>query len=246
MMKKTLIFAHRGYSATHPENTMEAFEAALQVGAEGLEVDVQLTKDLVPVIIHDETVNRTTNGAGWVKDFTFEEIQQLDAGSWFHPSFAKATIPTLTQLLDLIKTTPLLLNIEIKSGLVRYPGIEKIILEHVEQYNLIDRVIISSFNHYSLVDIRKLNSEIETAILFMEGLYEPWNYAKGIGAQSLHCYLPVAVPELIVGAAKAGMPVRPFTVNKDAHIKSLIEGGCAAIITDYPEKALSIRETLAK
>ncbi|MCT8138480.1 glycerophosphodiester phosphodiesterase [Anaerobacillus sp. CMMVII] len=244
MKHKTLIFAHRGSAGTHPENTMEAFEAALQAGADGLELDVQLTKDLVPVIIHDETVERTTNGEGWVKDLTLEELQKLDAGSWFSPAFRHAKIPTLKELLQWISSTHLLLNIELKNAVIRDSGLEKIVLALVEEFGLTDRVIISSFNHYSLVDIRKMNAEIEIAVLFMEGLYEPWNYAKQIGAQGLHCYLPVAVPELLAGAAKAGMPVRPFTVNEDHHITALLKGGCSAIITDWPKRAVQIREQL--
>ncbi|WP_096187110.1 glycerophosphodiester phosphodiesterase [Evansella halocellulosilytica] len=244
MKRKTLIFGHRGSSGRHPENTMDSFEAALQEGADGLEIDVQLSEDDVPVVIHDETVDRTTNGTGWVKDFTFDELQKLDAGSWFSSTFSGAMIPSLEELFRWLVNTPLLLNIEIKSGLVRYPNIEKIVLDLIEKYDLNERVIISSFNHYSLAKVHKLNNEIETAILFMEGLYEPWNYAKTVGAQSLHCYYPVAAPELIRGAAQANMPIRPFTVNEASHLHALMSRGCDAVITDYPKKAVDVRNTL--
>src|SRR5690554_3040227 len=122
----TLIYAHRGSSGTYPENTMEAFEAALQEGADGIELDIQLTKDGVPVIIHDETVDRTTDGKGWVKDFTFEELQRLDAGSSFHTDYKGATIPSFEEFLQWFSKTDLLLNVELKSGVVRYPNIEEI------------------------------------------------------------------------------------------------------------------------
>jgi glycerophosphoryl diester phosphodiesterase len=238
---KTMIFGHRGSAGTHPENTMESFYAAHEAGADGIEFDVQLTKDQIPIVIHDEKVNRTTNGRGWVKDFTYEELEKLDAGSWFDKSFSKAKIPTLEHLLEWASTTSLALNIELKSGVIRYPGIEKAVLLLVDKYHIKDRVIISSFNHYSLVDIHRIAPEIETAILFMEGLYEPWNYANSIGAKGLHCYLPVATPELLIGATKVGMPVRPFTVNDETHIQTLIKGGCTALITDWPQKAIQIR-----
>lgn len=241
----TLVFGHRGSAGTHPENTMESFQAALDAGAEGIEFDVHLTKDLVPVILHDETVDRTTNGTGWIKDLTYLELQELDAGSWFAPSFKGASIPSLEEVLQWAAPTRLLLNIELKSGVVRYQGIEKIILDLLYKYNLKDRVILSSFNHYSVVEIHQLDPEIETAIIFMEGIYEPWDYAKRIGAHGLHCYIPVAVPELLMGARKAGMPVRPFTVNEESHITSLIKGEASAIITDWPEKAVQIRKALS-
>ncbi|PYZ94995.1 hypothetical protein CR194_05620 [Salipaludibacillus keqinensis] len=247
MPEHTKIFAHRGSAGTHPENTMVSFEAALNAGADGLEFDVQLTKDQVPVVIHDETVNRTTNGKGWVKDLSYEELKTLDAGSWFDSTFSHATIPSLEELFQWASHNSMALNLELKSGLIRYQGIEKIVVDLIHTYHLEKRVIISSFNHYSLVEVHRLNPSIETAILFMEGLYEPWKYAKGIGASSLHCYLPVAVPELIQGAADAGTPVRPFTVNEEAHMRGLMRGGCAAIITDWPEKAVQIRsQTLEK
>lgn len=243
-MANTLIFAHRGLSKTHPENTMTAFKAARDAGADGLELDVQLTKDHVPVLIHDETVNRTTDGKGWVKDFTYDELRKLDAGSWLHTSYADARIPTLEELLVWASETKLILNIELKSGIVTYHGIEKAVLDLAATYNMTERIIISSFNHYSLVATRELSSNVETAVLFMEGLYEPWNYAKRIGAQSLHCYFPVAVPQLIEGAKRAGTPVRPFTVNDPSHLEAFIRAGCDGIITDNPESAVQIRRRL--
>ena len=241
MVNETLIFAHRGSSGTHPENTMEAFKAALEAGAEGIELDVQLTKDLIPVVIHDETLERTTNGSGWVRDHTLAQLQQLDAGSWFSPNFTGVKIPTLNDVLEWLVKTPLHLNIELKNGVVRYPGIEKIIVDLLNGFDLLDRIIISSFNHYSLVEVHNLNPSIETAILFMEALYEPWNYANSVGAQGLHCYLPVAVPEYVAAASKAGMPLRIFTVNENEQIMSLLQSNCAAIFTDWPEKAVNFR-----
>ncbi|MDQ0340870.1 glycerophosphoryl diester phosphodiesterase [Caldalkalibacillus uzonensis] len=245
MSVNTLIFAHRGAKGTHPENTMIAFQTAEQQGADGIELDVQLSKDGVPVVIHDETVDRTTNGSGWVKDMTYQELQTLDAGSWFDPSFTGQRIPTLNEVLAWVRDTPLLINIELKNGIVPYPNLEQIVIDLVHRYQLEKRVILSSFNHYSLVDIHRLAPHLETAILYMEGLYEPWHYARRIGASALHCYLPAAVPKMIEEAKRAGMPLRPFTVNREEDISSLMQAGCAAIFTDWPERARNIRQTLS-
>lgn len=242
--KKTLIYAHRGSSSTHPENTMEAFEGALLAGADGIEFDVQLTKDGIPVIIHDETVDRTTNGKGFVKDYTLSELRELDAGVSFDTTFRGAKVPTLEEFFQWVSKTDMLLNMELKSGIVRYPGIEEIAIQYIEKYRLTERMIISSFNHYSLVEVKQLNNKMETAILYMEGIYEPWDYAKKIGAKGLHCFLPVAVPEIINGAFNAGLAVRPFTVNEEKHIYQLMKIGCTAIITDYPERSRRIRNSL--
>ena len=238
------IFGHRGSAGNRPENTLVSFQEAARAGADGIELDVQLSQDGVPVVIHDERVNRTTNGEGWVKDLTFAELRALDAGSSFSEEYRGEKIPSLDEVLAWLKGTELVVNVELKTGLYRYEGIEAKVLELVAKYDLEDRVIISSFNHYSLVETRRLNPTIETAILFMEGLYEPWTYAKTVGAQGLHCFLPVAVPELLQGAVEAGMPVRPFTVNDEAVMEKLIRGGAAGFFTDHPEKAVEVRRNL--
>lgn len=240
----TKVIGHRGSAGTHPENTMLSFQEAHRVGADAIEFDVQVSHDGVPVVIHDEKVDRTTNGSGWVKDLTFEELQRLDAGSWKHESFAGAQIPALSEVLAWAKDTELFLNIELKTGVIQYPQLEELVIRQVEAYGLQNRVILSSFNHYSLVEAHRINPDIETAILFMEGLYEPWNYARQLGASGLHCYWPIAtVPQLVQGAHAAQMPLRPFTVNEDEYLRTFMQHGLA-VFTDYPEKALAIRAAL--
>ena len=112
-----IVMAHRGYSGKAPENTMAAFELALEVGSDGLELDVHLTKDGDVVVIHDGTLNRTTNGTGRVGDYTMAELKELDAGSWFSPEFKGARLPSLRQVLDLIKDENVMLNVETKMAL---------------------------------------------------------------------------------------------------------------------------------
>ncbi|WP_059172150.1 glycerophosphodiester phosphodiesterase [Bacillus sp. FJAT-27445] len=240
-MGKTKIFAHRGSKGTHPENTLEAFREAIRLGVDGIELDVHLSKDGELVIIHDETVDRTTNGSGNVRDMTVEELKSLDAGSWFGWEFQGATIPTLDEVLALLKGTGIRLNVEIKSDVIPYKGIEKKVLEALARHSYKENAIISSFNHYSLKRVRELDAEVETAILFMEVLHEPWEYAKTIGAFGLHVHTPVAYTEMARTAADLGVPVRVFTVNKEKKMKELIEMGIETIMTDYPERALEIR-----
>ncbi|MBO8157062.1 MAG: glycerophosphodiester phosphodiesterase [Bacillaceae bacterium] len=242
---ESLIFAHRGSSATHPENTLSSFQAAHELGADGIELDVQLTNDHVPVVIHDLTVNRTTNGKGQVKDYTFSELQSLDAGSWFDSKWKGERIPSLEEVLDWMKDTSLLLNIELKDGFPRFPELEKNVISLVRRFGIEDRVTLSSFNHYSLVEAKRLAPDMETAVLFMEGLYEPWDYARRIGASALHPYLPAAVPELINGALKRKMPVRVFTVNDEDLMKKFFEAGCS-IFTDDPGRAVQLRRNMCE
>lgn len=108
------IIAHRGASALCPENTMAAFEHGLQLGATGIETDVQMSSDGRLVLIHDETLNRTAGASGWVKDTTYEQLRTLDAGSWFHADFAQERIPSLEELFDLVQGKRILLNLELK------------------------------------------------------------------------------------------------------------------------------------
>lgn len=235
-MAKTLNYAHRGANTLAPENTMAAFRKALEAGADGLEFDVQLSKDGVPVIIHDEKLERTTSGQGLVKDYTLAELQTLDAGSWFAPEFAGLAIPTLNQVLDEFLESDLLFNIELKSGIVLYPDIEEVVLKSIAERKIEERVVISSFNHYSLVTCRELNPEVRTGILYVAGLYEPWHYAKALGCYSVHpLFYHLQHPEIVIGFKEHNLPIYTWTVNETVYMELMVAGGIEAIITDRPQ-----------
>jgi len=233
---KTLNLAHRGANTDAPENTMAAFRKAVEVGASGLEFDVQLSKDGTVVVIHDEKLERTTSGSGLVKDYTQEELQRLDAGKWFGEEFAGAKIPTLDQVLDEFASTKLVYNIELKSGIVLYPGLEEKVIEAVTSRNLEDQVVISSFNHYSLVTCRELNKDIRTGMLYVAGLYEPWEYALKIGCYSVHpLFYHLQHPELVSGFREHNLAIYAWTVNEPVYMELMVAGGIDAIITDRPQ-----------
>ena len=126
--EKTKVWAHRGASGYAPENTLDAFRKAVEMGADGIELDVQMTKDGELVVIHDETIDRVSNGKGWVKDYTYEELKKFNFNKT-HLEYTKEEIPTLEQVYLLIKPTNLTINVEIKTGIVFYPGIEGRVLE---------------------------------------------------------------------------------------------------------------------
>jgi glycerophosphoryl diester phosphodiesterase len=235
-----VIIAHRGASRQAPENTMPAFIKAIELGAGGIELDVHLSSDGRPVVIHDERVDRTSNGTGFVKDMSFSELKELDFGSWFSEKYKDARIPGLEEVLELIDRWDGILNIEIKSGPVFYPGIERAVADAVEKYELAGRTIISSFNHYSLVEIRKINSGIKTAPLYMAGLFEPWEYARKLGAAAIHPLFYNIVPEVMNGCKPNNIKVNPFTVDRPEHIKAMAEAGVDGIITNVPDIALKV------
>ncbi|GGH37531.1 glycerophosphodiester phosphodiesterase [Paenibacillus segetis] len=239
-MTQIINFAHRGAAGLYPENTIISFTRALELGATGIETDVQMTKDGHLILIHDENLHRTAGVAAWVKDLTLEEIKSHEVGSWFHEDYRGEQIPTLEELLTLVKPGEAIINLELKNGVVMYPEIERKVIEMVQRYELSERVIISSFNHYSLVECKKIAPEIRTGILYMEGLYEPWDYAKRIGADALHAYKYAVIPELVAAAKEQGVVYHPFTVNEQSEMKALIQLGVAGIITDYPDRLAEI------
>lgn len=237
----TLNLAHRGASSLAPENTIAAFDKALEIGADGIELDVQLSKDGVPVIMHDESLNRTTDGDGNITDFTLDELKVLDAGSWFAPLFSRAKIPTLDEVLSRYHGKNLLINIELKNALVPYPGLEEKVLSCVTSYNLEEKVIISSFNHESLLRCRELNHLVRTGMLYLEELKEPWNKVKELGCYSAHpLFFYLQFPDVIEGYVKNNIPLYPWTVNDPEMMDSLVKAGIEAIITDYPQELVKI------
>ncbi|GGA79536.1 glycerophosphodiester phosphodiesterase [Ornithinibacillus halotolerans] len=238
----TKIFGHRGSAGTHPENTMEAYQEAIRVGADGLEIDVHLTKDGKIAVFHDETVDRVTDGRGHVKDFTMDELKKLDAGNHLSEEFKGAKIPELKEVLALVKEANILINIELKNVFyLEYPHLEEMVLKEVERFNLKKQTIISSFNHLSMRHMRALDSEIDIAILYSAKLIEPWNYAETVGATSLHPHLYSMTEEMIRYSEAHHIPVRPYTVNDEKLMEYFFQLGCEAIITDYPERAITIR-----
>ncbi|WP_442594783.1 glycerophosphodiester phosphodiesterase [Neobacillus sp. D3-1R] len=242
----TQIFAHRGYSAAFPENTMKAFIETEKAEADGLEIDVQLTKDGEIVVIHDEKVDRTTNGSGFVKDLTFKEIRKLDASYKNKRLLKREPIPSFNEFLEWLTTNSLICNVELKNGIFPYKGMEEKVISLIRHYNLENRMILSSFNHYSIVYCYRLAPEIETAPLYSEGLYMPWIYAQSIKAKGIHPRLLAAPNEIILSSMENGIAVRPYTVNKEEDMRRLFEVGCTSFITDDPIKAKEIQISLRK
>jgi glycerophosphoryl diester phosphodiesterase len=233
-------YAHRGASGYYPENTMIAFEKAVEMGCTGIETDVQMTKDGVLVLIHDEMVNRTTDDVGLVKDFTYNELRRLDAGSWYSKEFMGAKIPSVDELLLFAGDKDIIINFEIKSGIIYYEGIEEKLIDLIYKYNFQDRVIISSFNHYSVVKCKEISKEIKTGLLYMEGLYKPEKYAKFVGANALHPYYLTLNRDIINGIKEEGILINVFTVNDVNYMKYLEDLGVDGIITNYPDKLKKI------
>ncbi|MGN7386997.1 glycerophosphodiester phosphodiesterase [Sporosarcina sp. SAFN-015] len=230
------IIAHRGASGNYPENTIAAFKEAARLPVFGVEFDVHMAADGELVVIHDETIDRTSNGTSYVKDMSLAELKSYDFGSWFAPEFHGETIPTLKEVLDIFDSTDHKLNIELKSDIFPYEGMVQKVLELIEERQLESRVIISSFDHTAIQLVKRINPQIETAALFMEVLVHPLDYLHKIPADALHILFPAAIRPSITEVIKSGMPVRTFTVNDESYATILKQAGVQSIFTDYPEK----------
>lgn len=209
-------FAHRGVMALQPENTMSAFRLALDTGADGIETDVHLTKDGELVLIHDETLERTTNGSGLVSSYTLDELRRFNAGI---RSSQQEVIPTLQELLELVRGDSIRLNLEVKTDVLRYVGIESRLLDTIESSGINpSRILFSSFNHETVHRLKKMRPDIEAAILLAQPLYDTVGYLESVGADSVHPHIDRITNEEIQSLQRHGVPVRPYTIKTEAQL----------------------------
>lgn len=236
----TEIWAHRGASAYAPENTLPAIELALDQGAQGIEIDVQRTSDDVLVVVHDETIDRTSNGFGRVIDLTLDEIRRCDFSNGFI-GFRNVRMPTLAEVLELVAPTTATLNAELKNSVEPYPGMEREAATMVADAGLTDRVIFSSFNHSCLANLRGIVSPSQIGVLYSDGLHNPWQYARWLGAGALHPnWKSLWQPDYVWLAHEAGVKVNAWTVNEEKDVARAVEVGVDALVTNFPDRALRV------
>lgn len=231
-----LIIAHRGASGYAPENTIAAMNMAINQGCDGIELDVQLTKDEVVIVHHDWTFDRTTSGSGEVKDLTYEEIKSFDAGFWFSKDFEGEKVPTLE---DVINTIPkdLFLNVELKARSFDSRGLEKKVVEILEKNRRIENTVVSSFNHECLKKVQDLNSDIKLGLLYEAHMLNPVEYfeSTGLNLYSIHPCNYYLVEELANSIHKKNMKIYTWTVNDENTKVRLEKLGIEGIITNYPD-----------
>ena len=236
------IFAHRGFSGYYPENTMLAFQkVAEETVADGIELDIQLTKDGEIVIMHDEMLDRTTNGSGWLKDHTLEELKMLSVGVNVKGFFPRQTIPTLREYFTWLKTTKLITNIELKTSYFEYEGIEEKLIAMVKEFGLEDQIWYSSFNHYTVARIKKLMPEAKCGLLTDTWLMNIGEYAASQGAASVNARTYFCAKEGVAADLHAhNIALQAWTPN-DAEMKQeLVEAGVDVLITNYPDIAAKV------
>jgi glycerophosphoryl diester phosphodiesterase len=236
-----ICMAHRGWSGKAPENTMAAINLALAEPAiQAMEVDVQLSKDGVPVLIHDFTLERTTNGSGLVKDRTFEELRELDAGSWFHPDHAGEPIPTLEEALRAVKGR-CTLNIELKTAGDLYPGLAEKVVQLVEQYGMKRDVYITSFDHEAIKRVHELDDSLKTGLIIYGKPVLIREQLRETAATILSMAYPYLTVEFVRTAFDEGITVIAWTVDDPQHMQMLMRWHPdIQICTNHPDRMLSL------
>lgn len=238
----TQIFAHRGFSGYYPENTMLAFQkVAEETVADGIELDIQLTKDGEIVIMHDEKLDRTTNGSGWLKDYTLAELKTLSVGVNVKGFFPRQTIPTLREYFDWLRTTKLITNIELKTGVFEYEGIEEKLIAMVKEYGLEKQIWYSSFNHYTIAKIKELMPEAKCGLLMDTWLMNVGAYAASQGASTVNACSYFACKEGVAADLHAhSIGLQAWTPNDAELMQQLVDAGCDSLITNFPDIAAKV------
>lgn len=238
-MEAPFIIAHRGGAKLAPENTLAAIRQAVELGVDMIEIDVILSKDGEIIVIHDDKIDRTTNGEGVVKEMTLDQIRQYDAGSWFDESFAGEKVPTLDEVFDAIGGESILL-IEIKDGDEEYPGLEKKVVESIHRHDANEWVVVQSFNEQSVLRVKQMDPTLMTFYLMGKNFGEFYNRLPADKPATLP-YQGVAVHYSGIDAEKAkklhetGYQLYVWTVNEDTDMDMMIEAGVDGIITDRPD-----------
>lgn len=240
---KPFIVAHRGMSHAAPENTLAAFGRAMELGVDGIEMDLQLSRDGQLVICHDGTWDRTTDGSGEVRSLSLPEIKRLDAGGWFGPEFSGEQVPTPTEVMELARSRGWngTFYLELKTSGYAYPGIEERLAALLESYNAVNRVTVSSFNHTSLITMRTLVPGIKTSCLTGSRRERPWRHVVAKGSNEYSPNYREVDDKLVAACHQAGVSVVVWTVNDAAEMRRMQKAGVDGIITDRPDLA---QETL--
>ncbi|WP_418114207.1 glycerophosphodiester phosphodiesterase family protein [Vibrio scophthalmi] len=232
------IVGHRGVAGQYPENTLVSIQAAIDMGLEWIEVDIQPTKDHQLVVCHDHTIDRCSNGYGRVDSYSLEQIQQFDFGAWFSPQFNFQPILTLEQLLRLIQPLNIGLNIEIKVDTQNYAPVVQELKRQLEHFSLpTERVLISSFDHQTLREVHKAQLGYPIAVLSEKLSQRDWALLEEVDAVACNLNAKTTNKQQIATLQQAGYQVWCFTVNNPNQLKHL--QNVNAIFSDFPQRFLT-------
>lgn len=234
------VYAHRGASAQYPENTMLAFEKAVEMGVAGIETDVHLSRDGQLVLCHDETIDGTTDRTGWIEKLTYDELLRADAGIRKGSQFAGQRIPLLRDLLRLARESEIELNLELKNYVLDYPELERLVIEEIASYYRPEKVLLSSFRHLSMVRAKQISPNTPTALLYSCDFYRAADYAAACGANALNPDYTMLSEDTVKQAKAAGLLVNVWTVDDPEQMLRMRGMGVDVLMTNDPQTALRV------
>jgi len=242
----TLIFAHRGASADRPENTLEAFALAIKYGADGFELDVHLTRDGHIVASRDYTINRVSDGTGTIEEMDLDILRQYNFAKYISGQ-KPCMIPTLTNVYELIADTKHIVNVELKTMERPYERMPEKLIQLEKEFNMTGRVLYSSVNHYSLQAIKEISPDAEVAPIYNIPLVKPWEYAKTLGASTIHPGFEVIKrnPQIVELCHQNGIKVNVYVPDDSpTEMEYLMKLGVNGILTNKPNVAYFVRDDL--
>ncbi|MDO4663080.1 MAG: glycerophosphodiester phosphodiesterase family protein [Tissierellia bacterium] len=238
----TNIIAHRGYSENFPENTMLAFKKSLENNADGIELDLHLTKDKKVVICHDGSINRTSNGKGRINDKTLSELKKYKFNRKMKKIDYNVEIPTLVEFMEWFSNFDKFVNIEIKAYKYDYMDLVLRTLDIIDNYNMKDRTIISSFNQKALKFIKKIDPFINVGFLTRKNIKNPGEYCRKNNIDYFHPKYKILDKDSIDNCRRNGIEINAWTVNDIFDIDKLVLEGIHGIITNSVETAVLLNK----
>jgi len=241
--KSFTILGHRGAMGHAPENTMPSFFKALELGANMFELDIHRSRDGVLVVMHDKTVDRTTDGTGKISEMTWEEIRRLDAGSWFSPEFAGARVPRLEEVFEALGGK-IAIDIEVKAGDELYRGIIDALVDVINKYDIIEHVLITSFHEEYLIEARQKLPDAQVGLIYSRPRENVIAEAVRNGWQVLHPHLTLVNKEFVDEAHAHGLIVRPWNPNELEPMRRMIEMGVDGLSSDFPDRIATLAKEM--
>jgi glycerophosphoryl diester phosphodiesterase len=240
MRQRWLRVAHRGASGSAPEHTRPAFERALRLGVDMIELDVQLSRDGELVVIHDAELNRTTNGVGAVRDRLFAELKELDAGGWYGPQFAGEHVLSLDEVIDIVGADARL-NVEVKAPQLDWPILATRLIGTLRNRGRLEPTIVSCFEPGALAVIHEQDAGVRLGLLWQRTDFEEaWDWARRLGALSIHPHWMLVSSAVVNAAHSRGLQVLTWTANEIPIMRELVHAGVDGIISDHPERFASV------
>lgn len=252
-MSKSLVIAHRGANKYAPQNTLPAFEKAYELGCDGFETDVHITKDGKIVICHNYTIDETSTGKGKVSEMTLDELKSYDFGSYYSKKYEGTQIPTIDEFLSFVEKTDIsVLNIEIKSPREAETAIVRETIKAVKEHDLFDKLLISSFDPRLLIEAKMIDSKCKTGFLYSPKsptlpmmIWRQLRFTKMIGCDAVHPHYSFVNTKFVKDAQEMGIMVNPWTVNDPFNLDRILKAGVDSVITDLPDVVNGMRERYA-